>query len=427
MKKKPVFIHNQSVIAGKNRETNGSYFYTLASLTLIAYTSRVGEIFPVLGAIRINLLLFTLSLIFFFVAGIYRAIDWKSKEIKYFIFLQLLGYISVPFASWPRNTLAVCNSTLLIHFFSFLLCISIAAKGTRVRDLIKAIVVVCFILLVGLIIRPRYWDGRISTTYSYDPNDLALFFSFAIPLSFSFFLNSKWLGKIITGTIMVAMVVGILRTGSRGGLIALGITAFFLLFSKDLGMKLWIKLLFITIVVSAFFSPMAENVRTRFNDLISGEDYNLQEDVSGGRLAIWKSSINIFIRNPILGVGAGNSQVVLGNDSGVWKETHNSYLQMALEFGIVGVYIFLSILWRIFNNCTYVLQEIRGRDDPSSLVLLSYSSSLRIALMSYMCAAFFLTQALSITVPIMLALSLSLKEKASERIANEEEKGDNET
>ncbi len=408
----------------KNRSS--SYFYTLASLTLIAYASRAGEIFPALGAVRINLVLFSLSLFFFFLSGIYKTIDWKTKEIKLFIFLQLLGYIAAPFSVWPGRALEVCNSTLLINFFSFLLCTSIAPTERRLRSLIKAIVIVCLILLIGLVIRPKYWDGRISTTNSYDPNDLAMFFSFAIPLLLSFFLTSRWFGKITTSLIMVCMVIGIIHTGSRGGLIAFGLTAFFIFFSKHLGLKPWIKLLFVTIVISFFFSPMAENVRTRFNELISGEDYNLQEDVAGGRLAIWKSSIIIFLKNPILGVGAGNTQTALGNEFGLWKVTHNSYLQMALDFGIPGLYIFLSFLWQIFKNCTYVLQSLKGRGDPSSRVLLSCSSSLRIALLAYMCAASFLTQALSITVPIMLALSSRLKAITQEKIENEKKESNNE-
>ncbi len=398
---------------------NGLFFYLLASLTLIAYASRVGEIFPLLGTIRINLILFSLSLLFFFFAGIYRTIDWQAKELKLFFFLQLLGYISIPFSAWPRNTLINCNSILLINFFSFFLCLNIITTKQSVHNFVKSLIIVCLLLLIGLTIRPQYWNDRISTTNSYDPNDLALIFSFVTPLAISFFVNTKWLGKIITIFILTSMVTAIISTGSRGGLIAFGIAAFFILLSKNMNMKLWLKAFFLIAVISFLLSPMAENIRTRFVELSTGEDYNLQMDVAGGRLAVWRSSLAILIKNPIIGVGVGNSSVALGNEFRTWKVTHNSYLQMALEFGIPGFCIFLSMLWYTYKNCTYVLQTINNRGDPSNSLLISYSSSLRIALISYMCAAFFLTQALSITVPIMLALSLQLKNITNETIEHE--------
>lgn len=61
-------------------------------------------------------------------------------------------------------------------------------------------------------------------------------------------------------------------------------------------------------------------------------------DVSNGRVSLWKSSLTFFYAKPILGVGIRTMSTLLGDDS------HNMYIQLLAEVGIVGAVIFYVAL-----------------------------------------------------------------------------------
>ena len=82
------------------------------------------------------------------------------------------------------------------------------------------------------------------------------------------------------------------------------------------------------------------------------------------RKYVYLTAINTILQNPILGVGIGNWAVIypaykvpeLENDVR-WEQTHNEYLQILSETGVVGFAAFLSILgamafmsWRILRK-----------------------------------------------------------------------------
>lgn len=70
---------------------------------------------------------------------------------------------------------------------------------------------------------------------------------------------------------------------------------------------------------------------------------NENKDALNGRDKLWKESIEVFINNPLMGIGIGAIKEVIGEYS------HNSYIQILAETGIVGAIIYvLAILTSVF-------------------------------------------------------------------------------
>lgn len=99
--------------------------------------------------------------------------------------------------------------------------------------------------------------------------------------------------------------------------------------------------------VVLFLTPTVKN---RINDAISNinsyEEGNKNTSV-GLRLYMWDGAIKIFLQNPILGVGTGGYQKALRkykDDPTLpdCSQPHNSFLYMAVSFGIIGLF---SLLW----------------------------------------------------------------------------------
>jgi O-antigen ligase len=120
------------------------------------------------------------------------------------------------------------------------------------------------------------------------------------------------------------------------------------------------------VVLLAFvFMSYFSVVEGRFQDM--GEDYNLVDE--NGRINLWKQNLAILGENPVLGTGTGCSAVALGlfrareGGSQTWLTPHSSILQVAVETGIPGVFVFIILNFLAIRH----LRRVRGdRDHPLS-------------------------------------------------------------
>ena len=77
---------------------------------------------------------------------------------------------------------------------------------------------------------------------------------------------------------------------------------------------------------------------------------------------LWKSSVLMGLDNPLFGVGGGNFQESCrGLVSFCNYHSHNVYLEMFSEFGLVGLVLFCALLFFIFRDICLVLKMCRGR------------------------------------------------------------------
>jgi O-antigen ligase len=91
---------------------------------------------------------------------------------------------------------------------------------------------------------------------------------------------------------------------------------------------------------------------------------NPDEDQTGSRqqrIQLFKQGLQVFIENPITGIGAGQF-VNYDGDMMVerWRVTHNVWLQVAAELGIFGFCTFAFLVWRAFTSCFAARRAIRG-------------------------------------------------------------------
>ncbi len=404
------------IIKMNSKADNNTYSF-FVSLALVAYISRIGELVPVLGRLRINLLLFVVTLVIFFISGASRRFRWQDNgELKLLFLFLFLGYLSVPFSVWPGHAFATCN-TLLINCVFFLFCQSIIVDEKRFFAAAKIVVVSCVILLLGLFFKPVESEiGRYTTTNTYDPNDIALLFAFSFPFVLGFYLSRKNWGKFLSFLVLVGLTLGIIITGSRGGMLALGVIVCLAVCSFKLKLKTIERIAVLLCFVVVLFSARGERMRERFTALFNGEDYNItqSETSSGGRLAIWRSGIVIFKDNFLIGVGAGNSSVAMGETVGGWKTMHNSYLQVAVELGAGGFLLFLLLIRQIRKNCNESIRLLQLKENPDEN-LISFAVSLKLSLYGYALGGFFLSQAYSLVIPLLLAFSSQLQEIAVQR------------
>ncbi|BED92286.1 MAG: O-antigen ligase family protein [Candidatus Improbicoccus pseudotrichonymphae] len=80
------------------------------------------------------------------------------------------------------------------------------------------------------------------------------------------------------------------------------------------------------------------------NIKIGRENYKKNQDISSGRIILFKQGIRLFLTHPIFGIGRGNL-VNFGNyyiNGGlIFSDLHNSYLTILVSYGIVGFSLFM--------------------------------------------------------------------------------------
>jgi len=179
--------------------------------------------------------------------------------------------------------------------------------------------------------------------------------------------NKLSLLKIITGFItMLFLSIVLYSTGSRSGSLSL---IFVLLASTFFTFKrkkiIFIAFALITLTIAGLFTLKT----TRIIDK-GATDYNKDISKIDPRIAIWKSATEIIREYPLLGVGYAKVKSELYKkykEDGLTSEvnakhnSHNQFLQFALESGIgvslIFVFILLPIYFRILYNFTNIISK----------------------------------------------------------------------
>ena len=160
------------------------------------------------------------------------------------------------------------------------------------------------------------------------------------------------------GVAIVALLIGIVLTSSRGGMLLCGVgicvTLFFIIIKKMADSRLPVLLSLGAIISLAGISVVGDQVfQKNAEELVSGDLSKL--DHKNARSFIWASNINAWKQFPWLGTGLGTHEDVIPafhiSDAGRMNYTHaeNSYLQIGTETGLAGWLLLAASFVMIFR------------------------------------------------------------------------------
>lgn len=185
-------------------------------------------------------------------------------------------------------------------------------------------------------------DLRIRGTFSQlGSNEIATFYSaYTLILLALFYFFKQTKIRIVLAILIFTNLFSLVYSYSRGAY--LGFIIGFLAMIWHTKKKLIIFLIpamFIFGGVAINFLP--SSVQERFNSIFV-EDETERDESAQSRFVFWGIAFEQFLKNPI--VGHGYLTFVEANP--YHMDTHNYYLKLLAEQGIIGFIIFLVILWR---------------------------------------------------------------------------------
>jgi len=378
---------------------------------ILTFTWRWHDLSPVLVVFRLLAIFTVLSYAFLLFKprlGVLRA-AFKRPYVVCLCLWTLWMLAGVPTA---------LDSTVAWDFWrgfqlkNLLLFVFVASTLASLRDLHLAVLAniagmsaaVFFYIKMGM---PQGW-----TPFSmYDRNDLALLFNMTIPMVAwaGVSLREGW-ARTTAWIILVAAVVCVIGTQSRGGLLALAVSSvFFLIRFKGVGAKAKTGFV-VSIAVVLLMAPDAywERMSTILNPQ---DDYNITSET--GRIEIWKRGLNYTRDNWVFGVGAENfpiAEVVLGDvrdyRPGTLQGhvTHNSFLQIASENGVPGLLLFLAAFGWAFHGLSRTARRLRKTRDPTHASMAQLCDLMALSLVTYMVGGFFLSQGYFSYVMVLMGL-----------------------
>jgi probable O-glycosylation ligase (exosortase A-associated) len=385
---------------------------SLTLVTLMLFTlinvGRIQELYPWLAPYHVGDIVGMATVLFFLAE--YPHKDWiqvfKTREMKYMIGLYILAVLSVPFSAWPGMSFKFITADypqLLLYFFIIACVVQSMEDYRRIAWALLASVSLLTIFTVMEKI-----PGRVSVTWTYDPNDLAFVLVVALPVSVFFFSENKGVKKVLIGGIIALSLIAILLTMSRGGFVALVIVSLFLLFKGWRKRPLTPLMYFIVVgIILMNFAP--QGFWERMSTILHPEtEY---DQTLGGRTIIWRRGIDMMLENPVFGVGANAFHIAEGlshaDIGGKWSTAHNSFIQIGAELGVIGLLLFIGLIYTSIKSMRALRRLVQN--DPQFGNILWLTHAIEVGLIGYMVAGFFLSQAYSSILYFLLGLGVSLK------------------
>lgn len=337
----------------------------------------------------------------------------------------IVGLVLIAFSlSKFRHEVYMLGTTRLLGGFLGLAALSVlfatnnhwAFQYTQLLALYLLAVVVPAFILVNSVKRFRFllffWvfvhaylaiyclthGGKGPGSFLEDENDIALTLNVAIP--FAYFLwqsksTGRFLGWIIAAS-AVLMVVGVVVSASRGGFVGLAITAIAVIWFSEKRIR---NAVLVGLGAAVFFMAIPAEYKKEIQSISDTEDGTRVE-----RFYSWERGWEMFLDNPVLGVGAGNfpwrfSEYELKSDDydGTsrlhgGRAAHSLYFTLLPEMGLAGTIVFLLLLIQYFRRLIKKTPPAKIEPDSDQLRFFdAMRRALQVSMVGYLVTAVFIS------------------------------------
>jgi hypothetical protein len=339
-------------------------FFWLSAFYLV-YCARPQEIIPGLNHLpvaKITSAFAVLSLIFSLGRAPRRLSD-LPREAFYLLALIGLLFVSAVFSPvWKGGAFFAAldfSKVFVMWLLAFLLITTFAQLQRIILIQAASVAAVATVAAIKGHSVARL-DSVIGGIYS-NPNDLAFAIVLSIPFCLAFFLTAKNLFiKLVWSAAMVVMLLTLLLTASRGGFIDVVVTGTVCLWHFGVEERKTHIIVGSAILAVALLLAAGDKLKERFISMSSTAEAQSEAEESAEesyeeRKALVGRSLEAIASYPLLGVGAENFVVY----SGMWREVHVAYLQIAADGGILALILYLLFFRRGFVNLRYLRESER--------------------------------------------------------------------
>ena len=187
-----------------------------------------------------------------------------------------------------------------------------------------------------------------------NPNVLGQYLVLLTPLAFGMMWSVKEnSSKLILLVITVAMGACLIITWSRAAWVGIVLAIGFFLLMKD---RRWSALCILALIILPFVLP--ESIMSRLMSI-----GNVKDSSTAYRVSVWIASLRIASDYWLSGIGLGTGafervyQHYALNGAGFALHSHNFYIELVVEMGILGLIIFLMIIFASYKGIVSIKEK----------------------------------------------------------------------
>jgi len=244
-----------------------------------------------------------------------------------------------------------------------------------------------------------------------DANYYAMWLLAVTPLIWTAVARKPLWARLVGGAAAALPLLVALRTGSRAGVVSLGVMAVALFVLAPLSTRILIATAAaVGAVALVAFVPDALKTRFAPSAQTGGEN-----DSSRARQTLFATSLAVTLSNPFFGVGPGNFPLVVveqGRAAGLeWAPmtTHNAYTQVSSETGIPGSILFLLLVGFSANNAVSVVRRSAPRGAAPDAEIHRLARGLLLSLAAVLTSIFFLSEGYNMMVLLWLGIAAGFR------------------
>lgn len=320
------------------------------------FLSFIGNIKIPVGSSTFDVPMSIVPMFFILIYAIYKRNFFLSKQIVFVFFTILFGFIALVINySNVSITRGVVGMLPLFYIILVIFCYSNVELNTlKAFNYITAGALflsfqVYYDFFYATFLSGDYYEKKLLIeTWLGRSNYLAAFLLIGLGVS----------GKKIIYSFLICL--GVIATMSRGGLAMMLLMALFVIYMHVKSVKnIYLSLFFYFSFIFSL-SMVVIYVFTSFNFFDSDV---LDFKSTFNRFELWRFSVNLYLDNYIFGIGPNAFRSYVENTIGiedVWG-THNSILQLLLNYGFFGTLLYIAYILKIINKVEFAFkQEVVG-------------------------------------------------------------------
>jgi O-antigen ligase len=236
---------------------------------------------------------------------------------------------------------------------------------------------------------------------------------------------------VIRWSMLVPMGYGlmmILKTESRGAVIALALSFLYVLLRASAKQRMAAIAIAVALTVSVaifFRGNSLGRLSTMFGgaETVSADVRAEAKESADARTYLLKQSLIYTLQHPILGVGPGQFQNFEGQSArsegriGNWHATHNSLTQVSSECGVPALIFFVLGIGGAFASVSRIYRKAR-RGGYTDIANASFCYLL--SMVAFLTSILFLANAYRFHLPVMIGLAIALSAAAEKEMARGE-------
>lgn len=331
--------------------------------------------------------------------------------------LMLVGFffwmvMTIPTSFWPGASFKKALSYMQTELFMVFIVAGLVVSWGEVRKVFYVMALSGAFNLLTARLFLKEDNGRMSLSYGgliSNSNDLAAHLLLMAPFLLFVILDKKrtFIFKAIAFGLIGYAVYVIVGTGSRGGLVALGLGVLFYLTYASMLQRVMIVFLLPVLILPLLLMLPAET-RQRLSSMF-GEQHSEAQESAQSREYLFRQSVAFTIKHPIFGVGLDQFTNYEGSTMtrqglrGNWHAAHCTWTQVSSETGIPGMIFFVSSLVIAVKLVMKLFREAKRRKDTEiSNLCFCYL----LAMVLYLTSISFLSSAYTFRQPALIGMGV---------------------